>query len=501
MHSPSRLPSRLAASLEREVLVFGVLAFCALGVAALLPAMLVQDSWLTLVSGREIAEHGLPVVDRLTLWTQGVPWVDQQWLGQLGFFELLRVGGWRLLMLVHAAVLVTTYAVGLVAARRRGASPLSASLVAVVVLVASPWLLQVRTQSLAAPLFVLLLWLLVEDGRRPSGRVFLAIPLLVVWANVHGTVVLGAGLLVLRASLLVIEGVRRADTRSLLSRGLLLLVAAPVCTLASPYGFELLGYYRRMLASPLLREFVVEWRPTAPSGLTAVFYVLAFAAVGLLARQHRRLNGFEKLTLLLTLVGGLSAIRSVSWFTLTALVLVPVLLEGELSAWRSVLRPGLRRVASGLALAVTAAALASGATRPDAWFTHLWPSGAARAVAAAAAQDPSAQILADDRYADWLLWEEPGLRGRVAYDVRFELFTRAQFEQLVDYQGRRPDGLRLARSYRLRVLDLTDSKALQRGLDRPGARLVFRDDQLAVAALPPVTVAKRAVLSAHEPGS
>jgi hypothetical protein len=40
-------------------------------------------------------------------------------------------------------------------------------------------------------------------------------------------------------------------------------------------------------------------------------------------------------------------------------------------------------------------------------------------------------VLADDASADWLLWTLPSLRGRVAYDVRFELLTSRQVRQLV----------------------------------------------------------------------
>jgi hypothetical protein len=47
--------------------------------------------------------------------------------------------------------------------------------------------------------------------------------------------------------------------------------------------------------------------------------------------------------------------------------------------------------------------------------------------------------LSDDLHADWLLWERPELAGRVAYDVRFELLTRAQLARVVALErGGRP---------------------------------------------------------------
>ena len=49
--------------LEREAGVVALLALYVVVVLAALPQTLVQDSWLTLVSGREIVRHGLPSTD------------------------------------------------------------------------------------------------------------------------------------------------------------------------------------------------------------------------------------------------------------------------------------------------------------------------------------------------------------------------------------------------------------------------------------------------------
>jgi hypothetical protein len=39
-------------------------------------------------------------------------------------------------------------------------------------------------------------------------------------------------------------------------------------------------------------------------------------------------------------------------------------------------------------------------------------------------------VLADDVHNDWLLWKEPQLEGRLAYDVRFELLEPGQLAKL-----------------------------------------------------------------------
>src|SRR5262249_36772247 len=59
----------------------------------------------------------------------------------------------------------------------------------------------IRAQSFAYPCLALTLWLILADGRapRPRARTWLLIPVLVLWANTHGSVLLGAALVALYA--------------------------------------------------------------------------------------------------------------------------------------------------------------------------------------------------------------------------------------------------------------------------------------------------------------
>ena len=58
---------------------------------------------MALLSGRVVAQHGLPSHDTLTVWAHGRTWVDQQWLAQLALYGLERLGGLPLVLLVHAS--------------------------------------------------------------------------------------------------------------------------------------------------------------------------------------------------------------------------------------------------------------------------------------------------------------------------------------------------------------------------------------------------------------
>ena len=443
-----------------------------------LPQELVQDSWLTLVSGREIVQHGLPATDQLTVWTHGARWVDQQWLAQLAFYGLYALGGVRAAMLAHVAALTAMLGVGVVAARRLGASQTSVVLVALASLGVAPWSMQLRAQTFAQVLFVLLLWLLAADSRSPSRRVFLALPLLALWANVHGTVVFGALLVVVRGVLEVFRGRRL--------RGLVLATVPFACVFASPYGFALAGYYRKLLANPTLRAFIDEWGPSTPSHKTLLFFLLAAATLWLLGRNRGRLTAFEQLALVLTLVSGVTAIRSIVWFGLAALVLLPRLVDPLLER---VPRPTLAGAGAFVlsVLALVGATAAFGATRSDAWLMRAWPTAQTHAFAQAVACDPSLRVLADDRYADWLLWADPRLRGRVAYDVRFELFSRHDFFALTAYRNRVGSGWRdAARGYGVVFFDPHLQLGVEHGLLANGFGRWYRDGRLSLLASKPV---------------
>lgn len=462
---------------ERETFPIAVAIIYALVVLLALPGALVQDSWATLVAGREIATNGLPQHETLTVMAHGARWIDQQWLAQLTFYELFRAGGLRLILLTHAALISSSFAVALIAARRRGGSPLAVFGVGWLCFFVAPWGWQLRAQSFAPLLFVLVLALLIADGRRPSKRVLLTLPLLALWANLHGSVVLGALLVALYGITTLLR--RKRDDAV---KGALLTAFAPLAVLCSPYGFSLVTYYRELLISPPFGRIVDEWTAPTPAPRTALFYVLAFATVWALGRRGGRLSRFELAVLLLTLGSALHATRNIVWFGLAALVLLPVLLTREAPSATSGARPAARLGLTGALGATLAVVLAIVALKPASWYRSLWPRERAVAAVAAATHDPSTRVFPSDRDADWLLWRVPALRGRVAFDIRFELNTSAQIRSLQHYLDRSgPSWQSAARGYEVVVLD-RGHDGVRHALLVRGARELYLDDRIAVLA-------------------
>jgi hypothetical protein len=463
---------RVGAFLEENGLVVIVLGAFAIVFVLALSKGLVIDGWMALVSGRWIAQHGLPTHDMLTVWTHGRRWTDQQWLAQLGLYGLWRLGGVKLALLVHALLVMSGLAGAALIARRHGATPRSVTWIAIPVLIAYyPVAAVMRPQTFAFPLFTAVLWLVLADARQPSRRIFLTLPLLVLWANLHGSVLLGAALVSL-AGLVPMVAQRRPSVR-----GLALLFAPWACVLASPYALHLPGYYAKILVGGNLKEFVTEWAPTTLTGTTAAVYLLILGGLWLIGRAGRGIPVVDKVAFVFAAVLAFEAVRNTAWIGLVALAVLPQLLD-RLRA-PAVEPRRLNRVLSISIVALVVVSVAGVAAKPESWFTTGFPPGAARAAAQAAG--PNGRVFAVNDYADWLLWSRPELTGRVAVDARFELLSSAQVKRLVRFEPRAGNWLRTTRGYRVFVLGRHSDRSLERALVRRlPARVVFRSPQVVV---------------------
>ena len=138
--------------------------------------------------------HGLPTVERLTFLAHGRRWVDQQWLSQLLLYELERLGGVGAVVALGAAAFLIALAIAAFVAQSQGASPYSLLFWSLAVFLVEPSAAGVRTQSLVVPLFSVILWLIVRDPNLQRRSSLLALPVLCLWANLHGSVVLVAAI-------------------------------------------------------------------------------------------------------------------------------------------------------------------------------------------------------------------------------------------------------------------------------------------------------------------
>jgi hypothetical protein len=398
--------------------------------------ILVPDTWVGLVSGREIVQHGLPTVEHLTVLGHGSQWVDQQWLAQLGLYGAERVGGVGLVVAVCLIAVVVAFGLVAQAAQERGASPLAILAFFVAAFVAAPWGVQTRTQAFALPLFALILWLLLRDRDARRLSTLWVLPILCLWANVHGSVVLGAVVV----SAYGVQALVRAGWHG---RAAALATLAPAAVFASPFALRLPAYYKLMLFDPPYGHEIVEWQRTTPSGLTAPFFALVAATCVLLVLRRRKVTMLDCLLLAITLAAALSAVRLIPWFALAMLAVMPSL------ASRAADAPSFRGPAATIlaALGVSAVLAAAGwaASRP------YEVSSEARGLAVVREQMRGGLVFSDLELADRLLWKIPALRGRIAYDGRPELLSRRQFDGVIRFARQEPGWQDFVRGYSLVV--------------------------------------------------
>jgi hypothetical protein len=404
--------------------------------------------------------------------SHGQPWIDQQWLAQLAIYGLAVVFGNGITVAINAALVVAAFAWACRLARKSA----SARSVVLFAFLAVPFSFSsLRAQTFSYVMFVPLFAFLCAESRCPTRRVWWTLPVLVLWANMHGSVVIAAALVGLLAVLQFFQGLRR--------RGALLAAGAVASVFATPYGFSLLGYYHSTVGNPLFKKYISEWAPpTFPSTASVAMLLIAGVGLVLIARRPRHFTIFELAALLLLFLGGLAAVRSAVWFSYAALLLLPGLLD---RSWppRPVVGPA--RLLVGLSgagsLALCMCAVGYGAATGPKVTRNLYPPAAIEAARAALAAHPHARLLADDRTADWLLWELPELQGQIAFTGRWEVLSRPEFQAARDFiKQAEPDPARYERGYEVFAVDPFWNKKLGRAYAASGFRVVYRGRRIAI---------------------
>ena len=259
------------------------------------------DVWWHLAAGRWIVEHArLPDADPFGVFGAGNPVrmatvLKGQWLGQVALYAAMEAAGPLGVALARAAALAAAAALVFVRTRRLGGSPatsVAATAVSAAALLGFPG---ERPQVFAFVLAGVVL-LLAEEWER--GRAW-ALPALaaagVLWANVHGSVLIAVGVLAVMAGaegLRVLLGARNTSARGAGAAAAVLAAA----TLASPNGLTTYRYVLETQGGELARrttEYVGALRVHAadgwaPEALVVGFFTLAAAAAWPLARSAPR---------------------------------------------------------------------------------------------------------------------------------------------------------------------------------------------------------------------
>ncbi len=280
-----RLTSRSTWALIGALIVLvGALALC-------LDRFHNGDFYLSLMSGRFVAQHGVATHDPFATISQGGTWLNQQWLSELAFFRVSQVLGPTGLTVLYAVLITAPLALLLWICRRKGWRMLVA-----VAAFYFPGVLAVihpRAAGFTVLIFTLLVALLIllwherggaRTGRRHAWWAPLAILVLfALWANLHGGFIAGLLLLGLATVGLAIDNWRGIPGAVPLSRvavlGLLVVLAAVTVTVATPLGAAIWDYLLSF-QNQAISLASTEWESAFSSPLAVVYLSLAtcFAA-------------------------------------------------------------------------------------------------------------------------------------------------------------------------------------------------------------------------------
>ncbi len=215
------------------------------------------DTYLHIAAGRWMLTHAaLPVHDPFSHSLAGAVWVPHEWLAELVLATVYDAAGWSGLVLMTAAAFALSLAL-LTRFLLRYAEPFSA-LIAVVLggaLVLGHLL--ARPHLLALPLLVLWAGALFAARDAEAPPPFCLLPVMALWANLHGSFMFGLGLgFFLGAEAVLAPGRRRIETW----RWGMFAFAAAAAALITPNGIA--GFLEpfQLIAMPALQASFSEWQ-------------------------------------------------------------------------------------------------------------------------------------------------------------------------------------------------------------------------------------------------
>jgi len=241
-----------------------------------------DDTIWHIATGNWILHHGaVPHVDLFSYTKAGQRWFAQEWLSEVLMALADRAAGLRGVMILTALSIGATAGLLLSHMRQFMAPPL-AVLVMIVGIGCGSGSMLARPHALAWP--VLELWcagLVIARARRQTPSWWL-LPIMGVWANLHGGFIIGIAL----SAALALEAVWEAGAawRKPALIWSLFIAAAVGVTLLNPNGWEGLLFPLKLLRMHSL-AYIQEWQPTNFAKVQPLeMVILLFLALGLSGR-------------------------------------------------------------------------------------------------------------------------------------------------------------------------------------------------------------------------
>lgn len=235
--------------------------------------------WQIALGDWMIAHRTVPHVDTFSWTLPGAPWISSQWLAQVIFAVAYGALGWSGVVAVSALAIASAFGLLTYYVMRHLAPMPGLVLVMAGFVLAAPHMLA-RPHALALP--VMVLWVAglvraIDEDRAPS---FWLLPLIALWANLHGGFTFGLMLIAPVAFEALINAPANERLRVFM-RWALFGLAALATACVTPYGPESILVTRRILGLGPALALIGEWQPENFARLGG-FELVLLGALGLL---------------------------------------------------------------------------------------------------------------------------------------------------------------------------------------------------------------------------
>lgn len=285
------------------------------------------DTFWHIATGQWILQHGaVPSVDPFSHTMPGAPWTAHEWLSEVLLAGAHQLGGWTGVVALTGLMFSTAIAL-LTRALLKSIEPIYALVFAIYAVLMTASHLLARPHILATPLMIIWLIELVrasDEQRRPS---LWLLPLMTLWANMHGGFTLGLALVgpfALEAVIAARQEQRAIPVAKSWATFLLLAIASSLVTPHGPQG--ILFTWHVLFNSSYALAHIGEWASPNFHGLQ-VLEIWLLGGLALFMYQGLRLPPMRLLLLLGLLHLGLKHVRYVELLGL----LVPVFLAAPLA--------------------------------------------------------------------------------------------------------------------------------------------------------------------------
>lgn len=282
--------------------------------------LLDPDTYMHITIGHWILDHrAIPTTDLFSHTMTGAAWIPHEWLSDVLLALIHSAFGWNGLHILAVGISALTLAYVLRFQLNRSVPPIYAILFTYLAATCLISHLLARPHLFTWPILVYWFGSLLDAAEQRRAPSYWLSLLMMLWANLHGSFVLGLALV----PLIAIEAILNqpaAQRFAAFRRWALFLLLGIGATLITPWTWKSLTFAYQLLSQPTLSR-IDEWGPVSFAGVNAmevwIMTLLALMGLGLL-----RLPPVRLLILMALLYEGLAHVRYMSIFGLLTPMLI-----------------------------------------------------------------------------------------------------------------------------------------------------------------------------------